>query len=63
MITTSQAPSVNFAIAKIATTIRDVTPAEKLITILRRQCSSRFVWWYLAMPSPAIVNAVNTPIA
>ena len=62
-MTTSQAPSVNFTSTKIATTISDVTPAEKLITSLRRQCSSRCVWWYLAMPNPAMVNAVNTPIA
>ena len=62
-ITTSQAPSVNFTSTKIATTISAVTPAEKLITSLRRQCCSLCVWWYLAMPNPAIVNAVNTPIA
>ena len=30
---------------------------------LLRQPGSRWVWWYLAMPKPAIVNAVNTPIA
>ena len=30
---------------------------------LGRQPGSRRVWWYLAMPKPAIVNAVNTPIA
>ncbi len=53
---------MNFTRAKM-TTISDVTPAEKLITSLRRQCGSWCVWWYLAMPKPAMVNAVNTPIA
>jgi hypothetical protein len=61
--TTIQAPSVNFTIAKIATTIAVSTPADALITIRRRQPRSLRVWWYLAMPKPAIAKAVKTPIA
>ena len=41
--TTSQAPSVNFAIAKIATTTVEMMPADKLIAILCRQPGSRWV--------------------
>ncbi len=60
---TTQAPSVNFTTAKMSTTTSDSAPAEKLMMNLGRQPGSRRVWWYLAMPKPAIVNAVNTPIA
>ena len=62
-IRTSHAPSVNFTIAKTRTTISDVSPAAKLIARLCRQPRSFWTWWYLAMPNPAIVNAVNTPSA
>ncbi len=54
---------MNLTTAKISTTTSEVTPAEKLMTSLRRQCVSWCVWWYLAMPNPARVNAVNTPMA
>ena len=60
---TTQAPSVNFTTAKIITTIRVSTPAEKLMMNLGRQPGARWLVWYLAMPKPAIENAVNTPIA
>ena len=63
MIRISQAPSVNFTTAKITTTIEVSTPAEKLMTSLCRQPGPWCVWWYFAMPNPAMVNAVNTPIA
>ena len=61
--TTSQAPSANLTTTKISTMISDVTPAEKLITTRRRHADSLTLWWYLAMPNPAMVNAVKTPIA
>ena len=60
---TTQAPSVNFTIAKTATTITVITPAEKLMISRRRQPGVRCLLWYLAMPKPAIENAVNTPMA
>ncbi len=41
--TTSQAPSVNLAIAKIPTTIVDRMPADRLITSLYRQPGPRWV--------------------
>ena len=62
-MTTSQAPSVNLTTMKMSTTISEVTPAEKLMTSRRRQADSLTRWWYLAMPKPAMVKAVNTPIA
>ena len=33
------------------------------MTSLCRQPGSLCVWWYLAMPNPAIEKPVNTPIA
>jgi hypothetical protein len=62
-MSTIHAPSANFTTAKIPTTIAVSTPAEKLITSRRRHPGAWWVWWYLAMPKPAIENAVNTPIA
>ena len=61
--TTTQAPSVNFTTAKMATTMTVITPAEKLMIIRRRQPGVRCLLWYLAMPKPAIEKAVNTPMA
>ena len=61
--TTTQAPSVNFTMPKITTTMAVSTPAEKLMTSLCRQPGSLWVWWYFAIPKPAIENAVNTPMA
>jgi hypothetical protein len=61
--TTTQAPSVNFTTAKMATTTADSEPAERLMANLYRQPGRRLVWWNLAMPKPAMENAVNTPIA
>jgi len=43
-ITTAQAPSVNFAMAKISTTISEVIPAARLIATLRRHAPSRSFW-------------------
>ena len=54
---------MNFTTAKITTTIEVSTPAEKLMTSLCRQPGSLCRTWYLAMPKPAMENAVNTPIA
>ena len=48
--TTSQAPSPNFAIAKMATTLVDKIPADRLITSLYRQPGPRQVKWCLVMP-------------
>ena len=63
-MTTSQAPSLNFTIAKISTTISDVSPAAKVITRLYRQPRLRgAVVKYRAIPKPASVNAVKTPSA
>ena len=33
------------------------------MTSLRRQPASRCVRWYFAMPKPAMVKPVNTPMA
>jgi len=60
---TTQAPSVNLTTANTATTAAVITPAEKLMTCRRRQPGVRCLLWYLAMPKPAMENAVNTPIA
>jgi hypothetical protein len=43
--TTSQAPSVNFTIAKITTTSAVYTPAVKLMTSRRRQAGSFVLRW------------------
>ena len=48
--TTSQAPSVNLAIAKMPTTIVDRIPADRLITSLYRQPGPRWVSQCLVMP-------------
>ena len=61
--TTTQAPSVNFTTAKMATTIAVSTPAEKLMASLYRQPGSLCLRWYLAMPKPAMEKAVKTPMA
>ena len=61
--TTSQAPSVNFTMAKITTTSAVYTPPTKLMISRRRQPDSLVLRWYLAMPNPAIEKPVNTPIA
>ena len=50
MMTTSQAPSVNFAIAKMATTTVDRIPADRLIASLDRQPGPRWVSQCLVMP-------------
>ena len=42
--TTSHAPSLNLTTMKITTTTSEVTPAEKLITIRRRQADSLTLW-------------------
>jgi hypothetical protein len=44
-ITISQAPSVNFTIAKISTTRAVYTPATRLMTSRRRQAGSRWRRW------------------
>ncbi len=59
----TQAPSVNLATTMIISTIADSTDAVPLIASRRRQCSSLWVRWYLAIPAPAMVKPVNTPIA
>ena len=47
----------------MTTTSAVYAPPAKLITNFRRQCGSLVLWWYLAMPKPAIEKPVNTPIA
>lgn len=48
--TTSQAPSVNFATAKMPTTIVDRIAADRLIASRCRHPGSRCVKWCLVMP-------------
>ncbi len=59
----TQAPSVNLATAMITRTIADEHDAVPLMAKRRRQWFSLWVWWYLAMPAPAMVKPVNTPMA
>ena len=59
----TQAPSVNLATAMITRTTAESTDAVPLMTSRRRQWSSLWVRWYLAMPAPAMVKPVNTPMA
>ena len=63
IIRISQAPEVNLTTAKITTTIEVSTPDEKQMTSLCRQPGTLCVRKYFAMPNPAMVKAVNTPIA
>ena len=44
-------------------TMKESTEAVPLMASRRRQWSSRWVRWYLAMPAPAMVKPVNTPMA
>ena len=59
----SQAPSLNFATAKISTTVNDRKAEKPLTTMLRFQCPVCAVRWCLTMPDPAMVKPVNTPMA
>ena len=62
-MTTTHAPSVNFTTAKMSTTISEVTPAATLTATFGRH---RLPWPLLkclAIPNPAMVNPVKTPIA
>ncbi len=61
--TTSQAPSVNLVTAKIRTTAAEMTAASALSVIFTRRSGSRRRRWYAVRPDPAMVKAVNTPIA
>ncbi len=59
----TQAPSVNLDTAMMMRTMKESTEAVPLMASRRRQWSSLWVRWYLAMPAPAIVKPVNTPMA
>ena len=59
----TQAPSVNLDTAMMTRTTKDSTEAVPLMASRRRQWSSRWLRWYLAMPAPAMVKPVNTPMA
>ena len=61
--TTSQAPSVNFVTAKMRTTAPATAPTAVLTMTLARHRPSRCVVKYRAMPNPASVKPVKTPIA
>ncbi len=59
----TQAPSVNLDTAMMIRTMKESTAAVPLMASRRRQWSSRWFRWYLAMPAPAMVKPVNTPMA
>ena len=59
----SHAPSLNLAMAKMKTTVKDRKAENPLIAMPRRQCPVRAVRWCLTMPEPAIVKPVKTPMA
>ena len=59
----SQAPSLNFTMAKISTTMKDTTAATPFTAMPRFQWPTRASWWCLTMPAPAKVKPVNTPMA
>ena len=54
---------MNLDTAMMTSTMNDSTDAVPLMVSRRRQWSSRWVRWYLAMPAPAMVKPVNTPMA
>ena len=64
MTTTTQAPSVNFTVAKMTTTKAVSDGGE---SVDDHACAASAApgasRWYLAMPDPAMVNPVNTPMA
>jgi hypothetical protein len=62
-MTTTHAPSSNFAIAKIKTTANDTNAEVPLTMIPRIRCGPVPRRWCATMPMPAMVNPVNTPIA
>ena len=59
----TQAPSLNLDTAMITSTTNERTEAVPLMPSRLRQWSSRWFQWYLAMPAPAMVKPVNTPMA
>ncbi len=59
----NQAPWLNLATAMITSTMNESTEAVPLMASRRRQWSSRWVRWYFAIPAPAMVKPVNTPMA
>jgi hypothetical protein len=61
--TTSHAPSVNFVTAKMRTTAPATAPTRVLTTTFALQRPSRWVVKYRAIPNPARVKPVKTPIA
>ena len=49
--------------AMMTSTTKDRMAAVPLIVNRRRQSVLLWVRWYFAIPAPAIVNPVNTPMA
>ena len=61
--TTSQAPSVNLTTAKMMTTSSETVPESRLTATFARHDPSRRWLKYLAIPKPAKLNPVKTPMA
>ena len=63
MTTISHAPSLNFAMAKIRTTVKERKAEKPLMTTPRRQRSPLASRWCFTIPAPAMVKPVKTPMA
>src|SRR5487761_1716030 len=61
--TTTHAPRVNSVTAKMSTTNAQTNAAVALTTMLRPHPGSRWDQWWRAIPAPAMVKPVKTPIA
>ena len=61
--TTTQAPSLNFTVAKMSTMMAVSTADRPFTTTPRRHRPVRWSRWCLTMPDPAMANPVNTPMA
>ena len=61
--TMTQPPWVNSAMANTTTMTAQMTAAAALTATPFRQCSSLRVKWCFAIPAPAMVNPVKTPMA
>ena len=54
---------MNFATAKMSTTVKDRKAEKPLMATLRFQWPWRAVRWCFTIPEPAMVKPVNTPMA
>ena len=59
----TQAPSLNFVIAKMSATIPERKPPKPLMATPLRQPGSRCWRWWWTMPVCDIVKPANTPTA